>query len=163
LKKIKKTDAHAYSKREDKEILLEVPKPIKLFPFENFYPLIRNESLLGTHHFKKRLLKIIHKSPLQNSYSFLNAQVSKRNKSNNSQLSIEYLDERLQNTGLNSQTLMCLENITDRNILLSQDPCLVSITEADFNRIIRNANFQQISYSKTHGVWPVLIMNNCSP
>ena len=100
------------------------------------------------------------------SFRLYTACLSKRNKTDYSQVHIEYLDEKL-NENPQFPTTLILENFQDRSFILTQDPGVIEINRDTFDIIFKSVDRKALSYEKLsrrrkHGIWPVVIMNNCA-
>jgi hypothetical protein len=152
----------------EKDINIEIPKPIKLFSFETSFPQLRNEFPMGLNLLKHRYVKIVHKENIdgRDICHLYNAFISKRNKNDYTQISIEYFDEKLiQNPQFSSK--LVLDNPQGRNFMLTQDPGVIELSSDDFNVVFNNIeraslSFHKLSLNKKVGYWPVVILNNCS-
>lgn len=147
------------------DFVIDVPRPIKLFNFEANSPQIRNEFCMGLNLMKHRFIKYVHKME-DDSFRLYTACLSKRNKTDYSQVHIEYLDEKL-NENPQFPTTLILENFQDRSFILTQDPGVIEINRDTFDIIFKSVDRKALSYEKLsrrrkHGIWPVVIMNNCA-
>lgn len=131
-------------------------------------PQVRNEFALGPNLLKHRHVKIVQREVLENmeKFMFYNAFITKRNKNDFSQISIEYFDDKL-NQNPDLSTVLNLENQKDRSFILTQDIGLVELDEAGFDMLFGRVDPGELTYdimkSKNNLVyWPVVVMNNCA-
>ena len=127
---------------------------------------------MGVHLLQNRLLKVFKKVEHngQEMLSLQNAFVSKEQDNDSKILSIEYYNQPGSENDENLAQDLDLEDPKGRQFLLSQDPAVVEMDQNSFNTIFRSVDPEILSFEmlthdpikKKMGIWPVVILNNCS-
>jgi len=150
------------------EVNLEMVKPIKLFQFEQASPQVRNEYPLGLNLLKHRHVKFMQKEVNENKERIkcYNAFISKRNKNDYTQISLEYFDEKL-NQSHDLSTTLNLVNPKDRSFMLTQEIGVIELDHNQFEHLFHRfapieVNFETMKTKNNLVNWPVVVLNNCA-